>query len=175
MNFCPYCGKSLEEVFLSGKERSVCSDIKCGFVNWSNPIPVVGAIVECDESVLLVRNVGWPKSWYGLVTGFVESGEMPEEAVLREVKEEIGLVADLKSYVGMYEFHKKNELIIAYHVTVPTRDFALDPHEIADAKWVDIKKVEPWTAGTGLALRDWLETKGQRKSLVDIGTANSST
>ena len=173
MNFCPYCGKALEEMFLSERERMVCPDVKCGFVNWRNPIPVVAAIVECKESILLVRNVGWPESWYGLVTGFVESGEMPVQAVLREVKEEIGLEARLESYIGMYEFYRKNELIIAYHVSVDSDNYSLDRNEVADAKWVGVEKVEPWDAGTGMALRDWLKTRGQDKPLVDIGVANS--
>ena len=100
--------------------------------------------------------MGWPSTWYGLVTGFVESGEMPEEAVVREVKEEIGLDAEMQSFIGMYEFHRKNELIIAYHVTVPTLEYNLDKNEIVDAKWIEMDRVEPWNAGTGLALRDWL-------------------
>ena len=41
MNFCPNCGKRLGALFLSGKERMACHDIQCGFVNWTNPIPVV--------------------------------------------------------------------------------------------------------------------------------------
>ena len=86
MNFCPNCGKRLEALFLSGKERIACPDIKSGFVNWTNPIPVAAGIVECADSVLLVQNVGWPNNWYGLVTGFVESGELPEEAVLRKLR-----------------------------------------------------------------------------------------
>tara|TARA_Y100001970_G_C14222065_1_gene853286 strand:- start:1401 stop:1928 length:528 start_codon:yes stop_codon:yes gene_type:complete len=173
MNFCPNCGKRLGTVFLSGKERMACPDIQCGFVNWTNPIPVAAAVVECTGSVLLVQNVGWPNNWYGLVTGFVESGEMPEEAVVREVKEEIGLDAEMQSFIGMYEFHRKNELIIAYHVTVPTLEYTLDKNEIADAKWIEMNRVEPWNAGTGLALRDWLKSRGLSRSLVEIGTANS--
>ena len=173
MNFCPNCGKRLGALFLSGKERMACHDIQCGFVNWTNPIPVAAAIVECSGSVLLVQNVGWPNNWYGLVTGFVESGEMPEEAVVREVKEEIGLDAEMQSFIGMYEFHRKNELIIAYHVTVPTLEYNLDKNEIVDAKWIEMDKVEPWNAGTGLALRDWLKSRGLSRNLVEIGTANS--
>ena len=164
----------LTQLFLSGKDRLSCLDVNCGFVHWSNPVPVVAAIVECDDSVLLVRNVGWPESWYGLVTGFLESGEMPEEAVLREVKEEIGLDARLNSYIGMYEFYKKNELIIAYHVKVETKDYILDKREIADAKWIEVDKVQPWSAGTGKALRDWLNSKGHEKELVDSDRANSA-
>ena len=73
----------------------------------------------------------------------------------------------------MYEFYRKNELIIAYHVSVDSDNYSLDRNEVADAKWVGVEKVEPWDAGTGMALRDWLKTRGQDKPLVDIGVANS--
>lgn len=172
MKYCPFCGLPLSRLPLSGRERLACPDGKCGFVNWNNPIPVVAAIVEHDDHVILVRNVGWPIDWYGLVTGFLESGEMPEEGILREVEEEIGLVAELQSYIGMYEFFRSNQLIIAYHVTVQTKDVTLCQEEIADYKWVHVEEVRPWTAGTGKALRDWLRLRGIERDLVDFARAN---
>lgn len=172
MKYCPFCGLPLSRLPLSGRERLACPDGKCGFVNWNNPIPVVAAIVEHDDHVILVRNVGWPIDWYGLVTGFLESGEMPEEGILREVEEEIGLVAELQSYIGMYEFFRSNQLIIAYHVTVQTKDVTLCQEEIAAHKWVHVDEIRPWTAGTGKALRDWLRLRGIERDLVDFAQAN---
>jgi len=168
MKYCPYCGSPLVRMMLSGRERSACPEPRCGFVHWNNPIPVVAAIVEHDQQVCLVRNVGWPEHWYGLVTGFLESREMPEEAVLREVEEEIGLPATLESYVGMYEFYRSNQLIIAYHVTVPSTAVKLCRQEIADHKWVPVEEVRPWTAGTGRALRDWLRGRGIEREMMDF-------
>ncbi|MGE3567337.1 MAG: NUDIX domain-containing protein [Gammaproteobacteria bacterium] len=158
---------------LSGRERPACPDAKCGFVHWNNPIPVVAAIVEHADEVCLVRNVGWPAHWYGLVTGFLEAGEMPETAVLREVEEEIGLKARLESYVGMYEFYRANQLIIAYHVSVDSHAVETCKHEIADHKWVPVATVQPWTAGTGRALRDWLAARGIEREMVDFDRASN--
>lgn len=172
MQFCPYCRKSLEKLHLGERDRLACPDLRCGFVYWNNPIPVVAGIVEHDRKIVLVRNVGWPKTWYGLVTGFLEAGEMPEEAVLREVEEETGLKGTLGCYVGMYEFYRQNQLIIAYHVRVDSDNVQIPKHEIADYKWVQIEKVEPWTAGTGQALRDWLATRGINRGMVEFGEAN---
>ena len=100
MKYCSFCGQQLIKLPLGGRERSACPDIKCGFVHWNNPIPVVAAIVEHDGDIALIQNVGWPDNWFGLVTGFLESGEMPAEAVLREVEEEIGLQATLFKFVA---------------------------------------------------------------------------
>ena len=172
MQYCPHCRKVLETLPLGGRERLACPDYQCGFVHWNNPIPVVAAIVEHDEHIVLVRNVGWPKTWYGLVTGFLEAGEMPEQGVLREVEEEIGLKPTLESYLGMYEFYRANQLLIHYHVTVESKDVVFPKDEIADYKWVHIEEVQPWTAGTGRALRDWLATRGIERELVEFEQAN---
>ncbi len=173
MKYCPYCGSPLMRMPLSGRERHACPEPKCGWVHWNNPIPVVAAIVEHDDHVILVRNVGWPEHWYGLVTGFLESGEMPEEAVLREVEEEIGLKATMGSYIGMYEFYRSNQLIIAYHVTVDSHAVNLCQQEIAAHKWVPIYVVQPWTAGTGKALRDWLQGRGIERELGDFDSVRN--
>ncbi len=173
MKYCSFCGLDLIKLPLGGRDRLACQDAKCGFVHWNNPVPVVAAIVEHDGDIALIQNVGWPENWFGLVTGFLESGEMPEEAVLREVEEEIGLKATLQSYVGMYEFYRSNQLIIAYHVTVESHEVNLDRHEIADQKWVAITEVQPWSAGTGKALRDWLKLKGIDRELAEFGSTNN--
>jgi NAD+ diphosphatase len=168
MKYCPQCGSPLIQLPLSGRDRLACPDPRCGFVHWNNPVPVVAAIVEHAGDVILIQNVGWPAHWFGLVTGFLESGEMPEEAVLREVEEEIGLKAELQSYVGMYEFYRSNQLLIAYHVTVDSHDVDLCKHEIAASKWVSIDTITPWTAGTGKALRDWLRLRGIEREMADF-------
>ena len=173
MKYCPLCAKPLIRLPLSGRQRQACSDPRCGFVHWNNPVPVVAAIVEHDDHVALVRNVGWPEHWYGLVTGFLEANEMPETAVLREVEEEIGLPAEFKSYIGMYEFYRSNQLLIAYHVTVPSKVVKLDRNEIADQKWVHVEEVQPWSAGTGKALRDWLRLRGIERELVEFDRARN--
>jgi NADH pyrophosphatase NudC (nudix superfamily) len=103
------------------------------------------------------------------VTGFLEAGEMPEDGIVREVKEEIGLDAQLHSYIGMYEFFRKNQLLICYHLTVDSGDVRCPPDEIADYRWVPVESVQPWTAGTGHALRDWLRSRGIERDMVEFG------
>jgi NADH pyrophosphatase NudC (nudix superfamily) len=80
----------------------------CGYVHWDNPVPVVAAIVEHEGAVILARNKEWPEKMYGLVTGFLEKDEAPEEGVKREVKEELGLDASAAYFVGLYPFARRN-------------------------------------------------------------------
>lgn len=169
MRFCPQCAQPLRRIEVGGRPRDTCMDNRCGFVNWNNPVPVVAGIVEWNGQVILVRNVGWPASWFGLVTGFLEAGEMPEDAIVREVKEETGLDARLQSYIGMYEFFRKNQLLICYHLTADSGDVRCPPDEIAEFRWVPIEVVQPWSAGTGHALRDWLRSRGIERDTVEFG------
>ena len=156
--YCPQCGKILVEGEDGGAMRQVCPDTACGFIFYDNPTPVVAAIVEYDGYVILARNVGWPESWYGLITGFLEKKESPEEGILREVKEELNLDGEIVGMVGVYAFAKRNQLIITYHVKA-TGTIELN-EELADIKRVKPAALEPWPFGTGPAVRDWLISEG---------------
>lgn len=155
--FCPRCASPLtprvEGQGAEARERLACSKA-CGYVHYDNPLPVVAAIVEHGDSVVLVRNHGWPEGMFGLVTGFLERGETPEEGVLREVREEIGVEAELVGLVGVYAFQQRNELIVAYHVKA-SGELRLGS-ELAGMKQVPIAKLRPWPFGTGHAVKDWL-------------------
>jgi NADH pyrophosphatase NudC (nudix superfamily) len=166
--YCPQCNRPLVRAECGGRPRLACADVRCGFVFWDNPAPVVAAIVEYGDQVVLVRNHGWPGHWYGLVTGFLEPNETPEEAALREVREEVGLDARLGGLIGVYPFYRMNQVIIAYHVRAELAQIRIDPAEIADYKLVPIATVQPWDAGTGVALRDWLRTRGIERELVAL-------
>jgi len=163
LNFCPTCGNSLETALLNERERLVCL-VRCGYVHWDNPIPVVGAIVEYDnDTVILIQNKGWPAEWFGIVSGFLEKGESPDEAVLREVKEELGLKAEMVERLGIYSFFQRNELIIAYHVRA-TGEIIMDKEELQAYKIVPIQKLRPWPFGTGVAVKEWLEKRNSLKT-----------
>jgi NAD+ diphosphatase len=159
--FCPQCGSPLEWGEVAGVNRQLCFNPPCGFVRWDNPLPVVAAIVECidrDGAVLIARNRAWEEGKFGLVTGFLEKDETPEEGVIREVKEETGLEARVVRLVGVYPFQRKNELILAYHV-VAEGEIVLN-EELAECRLVAPGKLKPWPQGTGPALRDWLLALG---------------
>lgn len=155
--YCPICATPLETRDSEEQARLACP--QCDWVHYDNPTPVVAAIVERGEDVVLVRNVGWPETWFGLVTGFLERGESPEDGIVRELQEELGFSqVEVVELVGLFPFEMMNQLIIAYHVKVPA-DAAItpDPREIADHKVVPISRLKPWPFGTGEAVRIWLE------------------
>jgi len=159
--FCLKCGTELAANQEEDRSRPKCP--KCGWTHYGNPTPVVAAIVEHRETeadaphVVLVRNHGWPAKWMGIVTGFLEANETPEEGIVREVKEELGLRASAPKLIGVYAFTQRNELIVAYHVTAIgpiTMGAELELH-----KRIAIEKLQPWPFGTGHAVKDWLASR----------------
>lgn len=92
--FCPDCGLPLVEGDIAGKVRPYCSS--CGFVRYENPLPVVVAVaVEGDRFLLIKRGIPPKKGYWGFPSGFVECGETPEEACLRELQEEAGVSGEI--------------------------------------------------------------------------------
>jgi NADH pyrophosphatase NudC (nudix superfamily) len=154
--YCPQCGAGIVTQWLDGTDRLQCEQV-CGYVHWDNPTPVVAAIVEYEGQVLLARNAAWPEDWFALVTGFLEKGETPESAVIREVEEELGLSGIIEEFVGNYSFFKMNQLLIVFHVKA-SGTIQLN-EELAAYKLLDKDKVQPWDLGTGPALRDWLASQ----------------
>lgn len=165
--FCPTCTTALIEEERGGALRKVCTNSTCGFVFWNNPTPVVGAIVEHPDGVVLVQSIGWPSHFYGLVTGFLEFGEVPNEAVLREVKEETGLDAELGEFIGFYSFERMNQLIMVYHVRA-SGEVTIAKDELADFKIVPLDNLRPWKSSTGYALNDWLVAQGYSPQFLEI-------
>ncbi len=157
MNFCPQCASPLVRGEASGRERLICSK-PCGYVFYDNPLPVVGAIVEYDgDAIVMTQSVGWPADWFGIVTGFLEKGEEPTDAILREVREEIGLTdARIVDFLGIYPFYQRNEIIFTYHVRA-SGTIVMDETELQAVKVVPIADIKPWPFGTGPAVKVWKE------------------
>lgn len=152
--YCPWCGKELVNREVDGIDRKVCPDSTCGFVSWDNPVPVVTALVEHEGRVVLARNKTWPEKMYGLITGFLEKDESPEEGVLREVMEELGVHGVVKGFLGLFPFPQMNQLLIAYNVEVEGE--LVPGEELAELKYVPPEKLKPWDFGTGLVVKKWL-------------------
>jgi NADH pyrophosphatase NudC (nudix superfamily) len=167
--YCPQSGHELVDAARGGRLRRVCPDSACGFVHWDNPVPVVAAIVEHREQIVLVRSHGRPDTWYGLVAGFLEQSEHPDAGMAREIEEEIGLVPSTCTYLGCYAFERLNQIIFAYHAEIDSLDIRLCEDELSGYKIMPIAELRPWTQGTGPALRDWLASRGLHPPSVRFG------
>ncbi len=165
--FCPACATPLA---LIGQEedggftqRMRCP--ACGFTHWNNPTPVLAAIVEMDGQILLARNAAWPTKMFGLITGFMEAGETPEEGIRREIAEETSLAVDTLELVAVHDFQRMNQVIITYHARAHGQ-VRLSP-ELVEYKLMPPDKVRCWRAGTGLALAQWLRQQGHEPVFME--------
>jgi len=166
MKYCPQCTKPLGEVLVDGGSQLGCPDADCGYVYWNNPIPIVAMIVEVTGGVVLAHNVAWPKTFYSIITGFLEAKEDPLDCAIRETREELGLRAVESSLVGAYSFPEQNQVIIAYHIRAEG-DIALN-HELDHYKIVPREDLKAWKMGTGLAISDWLRQQGHEPESIDL-------
>ena len=166
--FCPCCATPLA---LIGREedgglveRLRCPS--CDFTHWNNPTPVLAAIVQVGDKVLLARNAAWQNRMFALITGFMEAGETPEEGIRREVAEETGLRVTALRLVGVHDFQRMNQVLITYHA-MAEGEIRLSP-ELAEYKLLAPEQVRCWPAGTGLALADWLRSLGIEPVFIDL-------
>ncbi|MSQ56108.1 MAG: NUDIX domain-containing protein [Limnohabitans sp.] len=159
-NFCPNCATPLQMIAMEedggSKERLRC--VACNWTHWNNPTPVLAGIVQYNGKILLARNAAWQGKRYALITGFMEAGETPQEGISREIAEETNLKTLSLTLVGVYDFQRMNQVIIAYHA-VAEGEIKLSP-ELVEYKLYTPQDVICWPAGTGYAAGDWLRTQG---------------
>ena len=166
--FCPNCATPLELIAAleDGGEKQRLRCVACGWTHWNNPTPVLAAVIQYRGQILLARNAAWQHKMYALITGFMEAGESPQEGIAREIKEETNLDTSELNLIGVYDFQRMNQVIIAYHA-VAEGDVTLSP-ELVDYKLYDYDKVKCWPAGTGYALADWLRGRGIEPQFIEF-------
>jgi ADP-ribose pyrophosphatase YjhB (NUDIX family) len=113
--FCPQCGGALKKRLLKAgePERLVCT--RCGFVFYIDPKLAVIAIVPLNGGVVMVRRGIEPG--YGLWVvpgGFVDVGELVEEAVVRETLEETHLLVRVERLLNLYSYRDSATVVAAY-------------------------------------------------------------
>jgi 8-oxo-dGTP diphosphatase len=99
--FCPYCGFQLIEKFYENRDRLFCT--RCNGPIYENPVPAACLVVTDKKGhILLVqRSVDPHKGSWCLPGGFIELGESPERAALRELYEETGLTGQIHQLLGV--------------------------------------------------------------------------
>ena len=169
--FCPSCATplSLVEGLEDGGLKTRLRCTACGWTHWNNPTPVLAAVIECADQggqLLLARNAAWSGRMFALITGFMEAGETPEEGISREVNEETALEVLSLKLIGVYDFQRMNQVIIAYHA-LARGEVRLSP-ELSEYKLFKPAEVVCWPAGTGYALADWLRGRGHEPRFMDL-------
>lgn len=162
--FCPKCGGALEKRVVEEhdpRERLVCA--RCSFIFYLDPKVAVGTIVRGPEGFLLLKRSIEPG--YGKWTfpgGYVDRGESPEEAAVREAEEETGVRIRLGPLQSLYTFRMRGIIMLVFEAEA--RDGVAGPTaEALEVRWTTPSEI-PWRElafpSTRSALRDYLVSRG---------------
>ncbi len=130
--YCGHCGTPTEQ---SEHERARRCPA-CGLLAFPRLAPAVITLVEREDGrVLLARNAGWPSGMYSCLAGFVEPGETVEDALRREVYEEVGVHVGALRYFASQPWPFPHSLMLGFHADYAGGEIVCDGEEIADAAW----------------------------------------
>jgi NAD+ diphosphatase len=129
--YCGACATALQ--LIEGERCYKCSH--CGHSAYPRISPAMMVLVRKGDKVLLAMHTNSPYKRYTALAGFLEAGESVEEAIHREVFEEVGLRVHNLQYFGSQSWPFPHSLMIAYTADYLDGEIRLDESEIADARW----------------------------------------
>jgi NAD+ diphosphatase len=129
--FCGACATPTS--LMPGERAKRCP--ACELAVYPRISPAMMALVLRGDEMLLARGVNFPPGRYSALAGFLEAGESVEDAVHREVFEEVGLRVNNLQYFASQSWPFPNSLMIAFTAEYESGDLTPDPKEIADAQW----------------------------------------
>jgi NAD+ diphosphatase len=142
---CPRCGGRL----LAAEAGHVLTCPECGKQHFPRTDPAVIMLVTDGDRALLARQPGWPEGRYSTRAGFVDPGESLEQAVAREVAEEVGVEVTDVRYFGNQPWPFPASLMVGFFARAVTTEISVDNDEISDARWLTREQMTAETeAGT---------------------------
>lgn len=136
---CPACGGT--PLGIAGTYGVRCS--ACGREYFPRIHPAIIVLVHRGDEFLLVRKAYWPKGQYGLVAGYVEFAESLEECVIREVREETGILVSEPRYLCSQNWPYPSQLMAGFEAAYESGDIVVDTSELEDAAWFSRDRLPP--------------------------------
>ena len=147
--FCAKCGRPTQ-VAAAGHER-VCAT--CGAHHFPRTDPaVIMLITDEQDRALLGRQAAWPEGRFSTLAGFVEPGESLDDAVRREVLEEVAIEVGEVTYAGSQPWPFPSSLMLGFFGRATTDDIQVDADEIVEARWFTRDEVTELTTSRELLL-----------------------
>jgi 8-oxo-dGTP diphosphatase len=133
LGYCLQCGTALEARHQEDRDRPTCP--ACGFIHYLDPKVAVAVILGDENGVLLGRRRIDPGSGlWSFPAGYVNRGEVLEEAAIREVLEELGLAVRLTGLVGVYSERDEAVVLVVYAGEVLAGEARPDGHEVSEVR-----------------------------------------
>lgn len=129
-----YCGRCGAATTPAPDEHAVQCP-RCGLRSYPRISPVVIVRVTRGEEILLANPLRAPRPMHTVLAGFVEAGESLEEAVAREIGEEVGLTVGDLAYAGSQPWPFPHALMVAFTAQYVAGEIVPDTTELRDAGW----------------------------------------
>lgn len=152
-----FCGRCGEPTVMADGERAMRCPA-CRFSAFPRLSPAMITLVTRgepgpDQEALLARGVTFRGPMYSCLAGFVEPGESLEGAVIREVREEVGISVRDPTYFGSQPWPFPNSLMVGFRADYAAGEIECDPTEIVDARWFRRDDLPPIPPGISIARR----------------------
>jgi len=161
-----FCGACAEPTELSTADRSRACP-KCKIPMYPRLSPAMIVCVERGNEILLARSPHFPAGIWSVPAGFVEPGESAEEAVVREVHEETGVIVDQVEYFGSQAWPFPNSLMLGFRAQHKKGEVVIDDHEIEEAGFFPADALPMTFQGTfsisQWLIQDFLKRNGQAR------------
>lgn len=146
--FCGECGAAM----LPKHDERALSCTQCGHQLYPKISPAIIVAIICREKMLLARGVNFRNGFYSHVAGYADIGESLEEAVVREVKEEVGLDVRNIRYYKSQPWPLSGSMMIGFVAEADDRQpVKIDQQEIADAGWYTRDNLPPHPTNISIA------------------------
>ena len=159
--FCGRCGTMTEE--MPGVRARRCP--RCGLEAFPRLAPAVICLVERDDgTALLAHGPQFAAGTYSCLAGFVEPGESLEEAVTREVREEVAIEVTAMRYFGSQPWPFPHSLMVGFTARWLAGDIEVDGTEITEAAWFSPRQLPGLPPPISIArslIDDWLARVGR--------------
>ncbi|MDP7364715.1 MAG: NAD(+) diphosphatase [Candidatus Latescibacteria bacterium] len=138
-HFCGRCGQNAD--YHESDRARRCPD--CGLLSFPRVSPAVITLIHKGDEFLLARNARFPEGRYSIIAGFVEAGETLEEAVAREIYEEVGVEVSDITYRCSQPWPFPHSLMVGFTAAWAGGDIRIDEDEIVDAGWFSARHLPP--------------------------------
>jgi len=135
--FCSCCGTATVN---HDKDRAkLCP--ACGYIQYPRLAPCVIVLIKRGKQLLLARSPRFPEGVFSTLAGFIEPGETVEDAVHREIFEEVGLRVKNLQYKASQPWPFPHSLMIGFHAEFDGGEIYVDNEEIVEAHWFDAQSL----------------------------------
>ncbi len=146
-----YCGRcGTPTVPVVGERVRRCPN--CDLHAYPRVSPAIIVLItrgEHDEQALLAWGTRRQQQFYSTLAGFVEAGETLEEALVREIKEEVGIDVRDVTYFGSQAWPFPHQLMVGYRARYAGGELVLQDSEIREARWFTPDEIDGVTAVRG--------------------------